>query len=230
VVRATDTYYDGTYEPYFALSELGNPFFYDSSDPTSVAAAAANGTTVNGSNDFRVLNQEEFPTSYDQRHSVSVLVNKRIDNLIETTVILDAGSGYPISSSATNDATLTGSVDGQHAAIGSSLGGITNFGEVPIFNPANTLLVPVNPVVGYTGWHFKFALNTTLHVSQRFSLFVNADNVFDRLTTTVLSTGTVAGAPYYTKPTAQYPEGREFFGPAATLTPIFLSFGFKEKF
>ena len=61
-------------------------------------------------------------------------------------------------------------------------------------------------------------------------MFLNVDNIFDKKTALSNATGALSGEPYWTAPTAQYPQGQEHFGPSSILTPIFITFGFRQKF
>lgn len=92
------------------------------------------------------------------------------------------------------------------------------------------MLPPVNPITGYTGWHYKISMTSNFYLTQAFSLFVNVDNIFDRRTALSLATGSISGEPYYTPPTPQYPQGQEKFGPNSIITPIFLTVGFRQRF
>jgi hypothetical protein len=214
------------YTPTFSYNESGNSDFTDSAND------AANGIITLPGHDLRQLNHIEFPTDADQRHTIGIVVNKRVSRLFDTTLILDAGSGLPFFSSATSDSTLTtetGSVGPGFAAVHTITGGDSNFTQVPILLGGN-LLPPVNPVTGYTGWHYKIAVNSNFNLTPDFSLFLNVDNIFDKKTALSLATGSLSGEPYWTAPTPQYPQGQEHFGSNSILTPIFVSIGFRQKF
>lgn len=210
------------YTPTFTLNESGNPYFTDSAND-------GNGFVTQPGRDLRQLNHTEFPTDADQRHTVSIVVNKRVSKLFDATFILDAGSGLPFFSSASNDGTFAGSVGPGFAAVHTITGGDSNFTQVPI-TLGNGLLPPVNPITGYTGWHYKISMTSNFNLTPDFSLFFNVDNIFDKKTALALSTGSFSGEPYYTPPTPQYPQGQEHFGASSILTPIFLTFGFRQKF
>jgi len=208
---ATSSNFDTGYTPYFGTYV---------SDP-SISDA-----------DYARLNQQEFAQSYDQRHTVAITANKRISKLIEVTGVLDAGSGYPFAGGATAAATsgnlgLFLGADAQHTE--QAVGG-ADFAEVPVTLVDRGQLQSVNPVVGRSGWHYKISLNTTFHVTPKFSLFLNVDNLFSQKTVTNYATTTQAGQPYYEQPSPEYPQGRVYYGPSTTITPIFTSFGFKYAF
>ena len=206
VTRATSSYFDTGYVPYFA------DFV---SDPTLTSAQIASG------------NQREFSTSYDQRHTVAAVVSKKFNHFFGTSVVLDAGSGFPFDRGTASDA-LTGGVDGQHGA--KSFNGNASLSEVPVILNSG-VLSPLTPVVGNSGWHYKISLNSDFFVSRDTNLFINVDNVFDKLTATVISTTDANGMIYYSAPTAAQPQGHIFYGRGAgSVTPIFLSFGFRHKF
>ncbi len=204
IAKATSSSFDTGYNPYFY-----NTF-------------AGLGPTL-GLNDaqFRALNNVAYPTSYDQRHTVAVVVNKRFTKLLEESVVLDAGSGFPFV------AAIGGGVDPQRAAQG--FGGAT-FGEVPIVLPDQSTLAALNPVPGRSGWHYKFSFNTNFNLTPETSLFLNVDNPFDRKTVLSYSTADTAGNPYYIAPTAAFPQGKVYYGPSTILTPVFLTVGFRHKF
>ena len=206
VARATSSAFDTGYAPYFSTFV---------SDPTLTNAQ------------FRSFNQQEFSPSYDQRHTVAVVVSKKFSHLFGTSIVLDAGSGFPYNRGTASDG-LNGGVDGQH---GEKLVGTNgDFTEVPVFLNGQTLS-PLSPVVGHSSWHYKFSLNSDFFVSKDTSLFVNVDNIFDRLTATIISTTDANGNIYYNAPTAAQPQGSIHYGAGAgSITPIFLSFGFRHKF
>ena len=118
--------------------------------------------------------------------------------------------------------------DGQHGE--KLVGGNADLTEVPVLL-SGAQLSPLTPVVGHSSWHYKFSLNSDIFLTPDTNLFVNVDNVFDRLTATVISTTDANGKIYYTGPTAAQPQGSIHYGPGAgSITPIFLSFGFRHKF
>ncbi len=204
VARATNSDFDTGYNPYFNLTFAGL------------------GPTL-GLNDaqFRNLNNKAYATSYDQRHTVAVVADKKINKFFEESAVLDAGSGFPFV------AAIGGGVDPQRASQGF---GNAAFSEVPILLADQKTIAPLNPVVGRSGWHYKISLNSSIILTPDTSLFLNVDNVFDKKTVVSYSTADATGAPYYIKPTAEYPQGRVYYGPSTILTPVFLSVGFRHKF
>jgi outer membrane receptor protein involved in Fe transport len=225
VARANTSDFDTTYIPYFSAYEAGNPYFTDSSTTPG---------TLPGQ-DLRVLNHREFAVSWDQRHTVSTVIGKHFSRLLDSTFILDAGSGLPFFASAAADGNFS-------AGAGPGFGelfqvfnpdpqrGGADFGEVPVTLNSSGLLPPVNPVVGYTGWHYKLSVNTNFNLTSSFSLFFNVDNIFDRRTALSLATTQLNGVPYYEPPSPEYPQGRQVYRASSQLTPIFLTFGFRQKF
>jgi len=212
------------YFPQFTEYESGNPYFTDSN-----SSLAGLGVATLPGHDLRTLNHIEFPTDADQRHSIGVVIGKRLSRLFDGALILDAGSGLPFFGGPTNDGTFGGSVGPGFAATHTITGGASNFTQVPIVLNGN-VLPPVNPVSGYTGWHYKISMTSNFYLTQSFSLFFNVDNIFDRRTPLSLATGSISGEPYYDKPTAQYPQGQEHFGPNSVITPVFLTVGFRQRF
>ncbi len=206
VVRATSSNFDTGYIPYFYNAFAGDP-------GTSDAV-------------LRSGNQQEFATSYDQRHTIGVDVTKRFNKLFETSIILDAGSGFPFSGG------LAGLPNGEGADAQHTITGIGNatFQEVPVVLPDRQTLQPLNPVPGRSGWHYKISINSNFYLTPTTSLFFDVDNVFDKKTVLNYSTTTQAGAPYYEGPTAAFPQGRIYYGPSTIITPIFATFGFRTKF
>ncbi|MDQ2686959.1 MAG: hypothetical protein M3Y28_03745, partial [Armatimonadota bacterium] len=110
------------------------------------------------------------------------------------------------------------------------LDGTADFAEVPVVLFDNRSLPPINPVVGYTGWHYKLSINNNFYLTPDFNLFLNIDNVFDSNTALALATGTFSGEPYYNAPSAQYPQGQQVYRYQSKLTPLFLTFGFRRRF
>ena len=204
IARATSSNFDTGYVPYFA-----NAFISEG--------------PLLGLNDaqFRALNNKQYSTSYDQRHTVGVVINKRINKFIEESAFLDAGSGFPFQNLG------GGGSDPQHAQ---NAVGAATFNEVPILLPDQRTLQPLNPVIGRSGWHYKITLNTNFNVTPSTTLFMNVDNIFDRKTVVNYSTATQAGTPYQLPPTAEYPQGKIYYGPSTIITPIFFTFGFRHKF
>jgi len=204
VAKATNSDFDTGY----------NPYFYN----TFVNLGGALG--LNDAQ-FRNLNNKAYATSYDQRHTVAVVADKRINKFFEESAVLDAGSGFPFVAS------VGGGVDPQRS---SQAFGNATFGEVPILSIDQKTIAPLNPVVGRSGWHYKISLNSSIILTPDTSLFLNVDNVFDKKTVVSYSTTDAGGNPYYIKPTAEYPQGRVYFGPNTIIPPIFLSVGFRHKF
>ncbi len=207
VTRATNSFFDTGYVPYFANFVT---------DPTITNAQ------------YNTFNQQEYSPSYDQRHTVAAVVSKRFNHLFGTSIVLDAGSGFPYNRGVATDGVLGAEVDGQHGE--KSFGANGNLTEVPVVL-GNGVLSPLTPVVGNSGWHYKISLNSDVFLTPDTNLFLNVDNVFDRLTATVISTTDANGQIYYSGPTAQQPQGHIYYGRGAgSITPIFLSFGFRHKF
>ncbi len=211
VTRATSSAFDTGYIPYFA------EFVTDS--------ALTNAQ-------YTQLDKQEFSTSYDQRHTVAAVVSKKFNHFFGTSVVLDAGSGFPFNRGTAGDGTLfangVGAADGQHGEKTINSGG--DLTEVPVLLN-NGALSPLSPVVGNSGWHYKISLNSDFFVSRDTNLFLNVDNVFDKQTATVISTTNAGGTLYYAGPTAAEPQGHIYYGRGAgSVTPIFLSFGFRHKF
>ena len=202
VVRASNSDFDTGYISYF----------YN--------AFAGDGLTTDAA--IRSGNQQEYATSYDQRHTIGADLTKRFNKAFETSVILDAGSGFPFSGGL---AGLPGGVgaDAQHTVINS-------FNEVPVTVFDHSTLQPLNPVPGRSSWHYKISLNSNFYLTPTTNLFFDVDNVFDKQTVLNYATTTQAGAPYYDSPTAEYPQGRIFYGPSTIITPIFATFGFRTRF
>jgi hypothetical protein len=206
VARATSSLYDTSQIPYFFAFNGGDPFLTDA--------------------DYRRLNKREFATSYDQRHTVYVVATKRLSKRIETSFVLDSGSGFPFAGGAPSDGPF-GSADSQH---GEKVVGDADFSEVPVTLLNGRTIQPINPVVGRTGWHHKVSINTNLTITPTASFFLNIDNLFNEKIATVLGTQSQSGQIYYQNPTAEYPQGRISYGSATIVTPIFTSFGFRYKF
>ena len=206
VVRTNASLYDTAYTPYFALYEAQN---FDNA-------------TVQG------LVRKEFAPSWDQRHTVALVAHKNINKLFGATFILDAGSGLPFYAGSTSNGNF-GAISNGFANIGAQTTGGAEFTQVPI-SLGDGKLPPLNPLVGYTGWHYKISINTDFNLTDTFSLFLNVDNVFDKKTALSLATGSFSGEPYYTAPTAQYPQGQEVFRYQSKLTPVYLTFGFRQRF
>ncbi len=207
VTRATSSYFDTSYIPYYQLLVT---------DPNITQAQ------------YNSFNKQEFSPSYDQRHTVAVVVNKKINSFFGTSIILDAGSGFPYNRGVASNGLTLSNADGQHGEV--TVGTNGSLSEVPVLL-SNGVLSPLTPVVGRTGWHYKFSLNSDFFLTRDTNLFLNVDNLFDRLTATVLSTTDANGQIYYSGPTATEPQGHIYYGRGVgSVTPTFLSFGFRHKF
>jgi outer membrane receptor protein involved in Fe transport len=204
VAKATNSAFDTGYLPYFYNAFAGDPNISDG--------------------DFRKFDLQEYPTTYDQRHTVAIVANKKLNKWFETSFILDAGSGYPFVNGLAN---VGEGADAQHSEQGI---GSADFTQVPITGLDKTSLQPLNPVAGRSGWHYKVSINSNFYLSKLTNLFLNVDNVFDKKTVLAYSTTTQAGQSYYDPPSAQYPQGRIYYGNSTIITPIFLSFGVHTKF
>ncbi len=177
--------------------------------------------------EYRQLNRREFAPDYDQRHTVAVVANKRLHRNFETTLILDAGSGFPFAGGAPNEPGSFGSAGAQY---GSVLLGDADFGQVPVILPNGRTLQPQNPVVGRSGWHYKISINNNFYLNDNSWLFLNVDNVFNRKFVTNFGTQSNAGTIYYNEPSPEFPQGSIYYGPTTVVTPIFLSFGIRTRF
>lgn len=212
VVRTNSSLYDTAYTPY-GISYLAN-------------SGAFNEGQLQG------LARQQFSPSWDQRHTVAVVATKRILKQLESTFILDAGSGLPFFSNAssTNGGTF-GTAGGGFAEISNTTGStLSNFTNVPVILNNGGTLPALNPIAGHTGWHYKISINSDFNITPDFSLFLNVDNIFDKLTPLSLSTATYSGQPFYNAPTAAFPQGTESFKPQSVITPTFLTFGFRQRF
>ena len=209
------------YEPTFSLYESGNPYFTDSAND-------GGGFVTAPGHDLRSLNHKEFSTDADQRHTVGVVVSKRVSKLFEGSLILDAGSGLPYFGGPTSDGTFGGSVGPGFAAVHTVTGGDSNFTQVPLLSGG--ALPAVGPVTGRTGWHYKISMTSNFNLTPAFSLFLNVDNIFDKKTALSLASGSFSGEPFYNAPSAQYPQGQEVFRADSILTPVFVTFGFRQRF
>ena len=206
MTRATSSAFDTVYRPYF------DNFV---SDPTLTNAQ------------YQQLDKQEFSPSYDQRHTVAAVISKKFNHFFGTSIVLDAGSGFPFNRGVGTDGAIGQTADGQHGEKAVNNADLT---EVPVVLNNGTLS-PLTPVVGNSGWHYKISLNSDFFVSRDTNLFLNVDNVFDKQTATVISTTNAGGQIYYSNPTAAQPQGHIYYGRGAgSLTPIFLSFGFRHKF
>ena len=200
VSKATSTDYDTAYLPYYVQYLNGTPGLTDAN--------------------FRdLINNNEVPTSWDQKHTVAVVANKRIWKFFDTTIFMDAGSGFPFSGGL-------GSNDAQHQSFTEEG---ASFNQVPVVVNGNALQANA-PIVGSTGWHYKFTLNSNFHIQENTTVFLNIDNIFTRNTATNLSTTTLSGETFYHAPSAAFPQGQVYYGASTVLTPRFLSFGVRTKF
>jgi len=178
--------------------------------------------------DYRNLAGLEVPLNYDQRHTVAIVANKRFTKLFESSFILDAGSGFPFAGGGAIDALFQGGADAQHAE---KIVGNADYTEVPVtLTSGGSAIQPYSPVVGRTGWHYKISINSNFYLTQDTNLFLNVDNVFDKLTATNLGTADLNNKAFYSAATAQYPQGQNYFGTQTTITPIFVSVGLRHKF
>ena len=211
VVRTNSSLYDTAYTPY------------------GVAYLAQSGAF--SEIQLQSLARQQFSPSWDQRHTVAVVATKSFLKQLESTFILDAGSGLPFfsGSTATNGGFFGSAGSGFTEISGATTGTASSFTNVPI-TIGNGALPALNPVAGHTGWHYKIAINTDFRITPDFSLFLNVDNVFDKLTPLSLATGTYAGQPFYNAPTAAFPQGQEVFKAQSVITPTFLTFGFRQRF
>ena len=208
VVRTNSSLYDTAYAPYF-VTYLGT-----------------SGAFTN--DQLQGLARREFAPSWDQRHTVALVAHKNLNKLFGATFILDAGSGLPFYAGASSNGNF-GAVSSGFADIGVNTTGGADFTQVPI-SLGGGKLPPLNPLVGYTGWHYKVSVNTDFNVTDTFSLFLNVDNVFDKKTALSLATGSFSGVPYYNAPSAAYPQGQEVYKYQSKLTPVYLTFGFRQRF
>ena len=199
ITARAQTEYNNGYIPYYVTNLSGFPGLTDA--------------------DYRGLVQNEVATQYDQKHTVGVVVNKRVFKFFDTSVILDAGSGYPYAGGV-------GGSDAQHSSFSQ---GDASFNQVPIVVNGNTLQ-PNNPIAGRTGWHYKFSWNSNFRVNEDSSFFLNIDNVFTRKTAIVKATSTLSGATFYNGPSAAFPQGQIYYGAQSVTTPRFISFGVRTKF
>ena len=211
VVRTNTSLYDTAYAPYFVAELAGSQAFSES----QLAGYA----------------RQQFSPSWDQRHTVAVVATKSFFKQLESTFILDAGSGLPFypSATSTGGGTFGNAGTGFAEISGAGSGGTGSFSNVPV-TIGNGALPALNPVTGHTGWHYKVSINTDFNISPSFSLFLNVDNIFDKLTALSLSTGTYSGIPFYNAPTAAFPQGTEVFKAQSVITPTFLTFGFRQRF
>ena len=212
VVRTNSSLYDTAYAPY------------------AVTYLAASGAFSEGQ--LQGLARQQFAPSWDQRHTVAVVATKRIAKLLEATFILDAGSGLPYygSATSTNGGFFGNAGTGFTEISGATTGNAGSFTNVPIALNSSGALPSLNPVTGHTGWHYKVSINTDFNITPDFSLFLNVDNIFDKLTPLSLATGTFSGQPYYNGPTAAFPQGQQVFRAQSVITPTFLTFGFRQRF
>lgn len=205
VVKATSGFFDTYYAPYYYQAFHG--------DPTVTQAQLNAGDNM------------EFPTSYDQRHTIAALADKKITSWLDLTALFDAGSGYPYQNTL---GTFTAAADAQHAVFSTSATNL--FAQVPITMPNQTTLQPFNPTPGMSGWHYKVSLNANVLVTPTTSFFFGVDNIFNDRTVLIYGTNPYSGPAFYLPPSPQYPQGRVYYGPRAVQNPLFVSFGIREKF
>ncbi len=212
VVRTNSSLYDTAYAPY------------------GVVYLASSGAFSEGQ--LQGIARQQFSPSWDQRHTVAVVATKRVAKLLESTFILDAGSGLPFFSGASStNGGFFGSVGSGFAEINSgTTGNGASFTNVPVTLNNGGTLSALNPIAGHTGWHYKISINSDFNITPDFSLFLNVDNIFDKLTPLSLSTATYSGIPFYNAPTAAFPQGTESFKAQSVITPTFLTFGFRQRF
>ncbi len=199
-------------------------------------AAFANSPSINLTNaQFAAANKQEFPASYSERNTFFFLVNKKYTKLLDSSLSLDAGSGFPFQSGVSSivGGVATG-IDSQHTALAGLIGaanvGAAAFNEVPIVLPNQTQLTPLNVSPGKTGYHYKFTLNNNFNLTDRLGLFLNVDNLFDKQFAEIFATSDEAGNVFYDPPSAQYPQGRVYYGRRDIVTPTSLQVGFRVKF
>jgi hypothetical protein len=215
-VTATSTFFDTRYVPYYYGAAYG---------VAGVGLAA-----------FNAGIHTEYPTTYDQKHTVYAEITKKANKLITFNANLDAGSGYPYqlgvstAASTVNAANVGPTFDAQHVAGTFLSGGAAVFNTVPIVLPDMHTLQPLNVVPGRTGWHYKITLNTDFTVSKKTTLFFNVDNLFDKQTALLLAPVNGFGTEFYSAPSAAYPQGRVYYGAQDSEFPVFVSFGFRTKF
>jgi outer membrane receptor protein involved in Fe transport len=205
------------------ISKATNSDFDTGYIPYYYNAFAGDGSLSNS--DFNGNDHREFLTSYSQRHTIGADVTKRFNKILESSLILDAGSGFPFSNGLANTGEAS---DAQHTVFNG--GGNSGFAEVPVTLTDQRTLQPQSPTIGQTGWHYKISLNTNFYLTPTTNLFFDVDNVFDKQTVLAYSTVDQAGAVYYSGPSAAYPQGRVYYGPSTIITPIFATFGFRVKF
>ena len=171
----------------------------------------------------------EYPTSYDQKHTVFAELNKRVGKIVNFHINLDAGSGFPFANGVTNVVTgeSLATINTQHS--NSLSNGMGTFNTVPILLPNGTL-ESLNPTPGRTGWHYKFTLNTDFDVTPTTTFFFNVDNPFDRHTALILAPVTEHGDLFYRQPTFAHPQGQVYYGPNTQLIPVYVSFGVRLHF
>jgi Carboxypeptidase regulatory-like domain len=164
---------------------------------------------------LRALMGREYPLSWAQKHTIALVVNKTFGKRLQSSLVLDSGSGFPYGQSGLD----LGGDDPQHAP-----------GGVPIL--VNGKLQPNRPVVGWTGWHHKLSLNTTFQMDRHTTFFLTLDNLLNIKKPTALVwydpfTQAVIGMH---DPTAAYPNGYITYKPYSVVTPLFISVGVTRRF
>jgi hypothetical protein len=198
------------------------PFFY---------SAFATSAPLLGITDaeFRQGLFTEYPVTWNQRHTVYLLANKRISKQVETSINLDAGSGYPFLYGLGSSA-FAGTIEGADAQHAFNVFGEAEFTEIPVVLPNRTTLAPIAVSPGKTGWAYRLSINTNFFLSDQTNLFFNVDNVFNKQIVRIFSTIDNNGNLFYDPPSAEYPQGRVYYGPKDIVTPVFLQFGIRTRF
>jgi len=197
---------------YTYLDATGTSEYYG---PSKGWAWYATDPSVTTEQELQDLERRRFPVSWAQEHTMALVVNKKFGRRFETTMIVDAGSGFPFGQSGMD----LGGTDPQHAP-----------GGVPIL--LNGQLQPNRPIVGRTGWHSKLSLNTSFHLSPTTSFFVNVDNLLNLKKATSM----VWYDPFTLSPigqrdaTPEYPNGYMEYRPYSVVNPLFISAGVQRRF
>ena len=207
--RATDSFLDTGYYSYFYNAFRDVPGFTQTQFENGI--------------------KKEYPTTYDQKHTIFAELNKRLGKVVNFHVNLDAGSGFPFANGVTNvlNGESLSTVNVQHS--NSSSSGAGPFNTVPILLPNGTLQ-SLNATPGRTGWHYKFTLNTDFDVTPTTTFFFNVDNPFDRKTALILAPTNEHGNLFYRQPTFAHPQGQVYYGPNTILIPVYVSFGIRLHF
>lgn len=161
----------------------------------------------------------EFPLSWGQEHTFALVVNKQWGKRLQTSLVIDSGSGFPFGQSGMD----LGGPDPQHWRNADG-------NPVPIL--LNGRLQPNRPVVGWTGWHTKLGLNASYQTDRHTSFFLSVDNLFNVKKATAL----VWYDPFtlspigLNDPTPEYPNGYITYRPYSIVNPLFVSVGVTRKF